>query len=66
MSTRAMQAQKPGKPSQLGLYFTPMNYNKYLYVGVTVSFFMVVASTVLGAYMVEAAQSSSGSRLTSR
>jgi MFS family permease len=51
--------------SWLGLYFTPMNYNTYLYVGVTVSFFMVVASTVLGAYMVEAAQSSSGSgRLT--
>jgi predicted MFS family arabinose efflux permease len=51
--------------SWLGLYFTPMNYNKYLHVGVTVSFFMVVASTVLGAYMVEAAQSSSCSgRLT--
>jgi len=48
------------------LYFTPHQYNKLLGVGIILSTFMVVTSTAVGGYMVEAAQASSGSgRLTS-
>ena len=51
--------------SWIGLYFTPHEYNKLLWVCVVIDVFMVVASTVIGAYMVEIAQAMSGSgRLT--
>ena len=51
--------------SWAGLYVTPHQYNKLLWVCVIINFFMVVASTVAGAYMVEIAQAASGSgRLT--
>jgi hypothetical protein len=38
--------------SWVGLYFTPHQYNKLLYVCIVINFFMVIASTVVGAYMV--------------
>lgn len=51
--------------SWVGLYFTPHQYNKLLWVCVILDVFMVIASTVVGAYMVEIAQAVSGSgRLT--
>lgn len=51
--------------SWAGLYFTPHQYNKLLWVCIFIDLFMVVASTVVGAYMVEIAQAISGSgRLT--
>ena len=51
--------------SWVGLYFTPHQYNKLLWVCIAIDVFMVVASTVVGAYMVEIAQAISGSgRLT--
>jgi MFS family permease len=43
------------------LYFTPHQYNKLLAVGIVVDLFMVLTSTAVGGYMVEAAQASSGS-----
>jgi hypothetical protein len=49
----------------IGLYFTPHQYNKLLGLIVFVNICMVLASTVVGAYMVEIAQACSGSgRLT--
>jgi len=52
--------------SWVGLYFTPHQYNKLLWVCIVVDIFMVIVSTVVGAYMVEIAQLISGSgRLTS-
>jgi Major Facilitator Superfamily len=51
--------------SWAGLYFTPHQYNKLLWVCIAINLFMVIASTVVGAYMVEIAQAISGSgRLT--
>ena len=52
--------------SWLGLYVTPVRYNALLVVCLVIDFFMVVASTVLGAYMVEVGQTTGGSgRVTS-
>ena len=49
----------------IGLAFTPHVYADLLWVCVLINIFMVVASCVLGAYMVEIAQATSGSgRLT--
>jgi hypothetical protein len=51
--------------SWAGLYFTPHVYSKLLWVCIIINFFMVIASTVVGGYMVEVAQSISASgRLT--
>ena len=52
--------------SWAALYFTPHQYSKLLWVCVAINFFMMCTSTVVGGYMVEAAQAVSGSgRLTS-
>ena len=49
----------------IGLYFTPHAYNPLLWMCIVINTFMVVASTVIGGYMVETAQAVSGSgRLT--
>ncbi len=49
----------------VGLYFTPHNYNDLLWMAIVINSFLVVASTVVGGYMVETAQAVSGSgRLT--
>jgi Na+/melibiose symporter-like transporter len=45
----------------VGLYFTPHQYNKLLWVTLVINVCMVMASTVIGAYMVEIAQAFSGS-----
>jgi MFS family permease len=45
----------------IGLYFTPHQYNKLLWVTLVINVCMVMASTVIGAYMVEIAQTLSGS-----
>jgi MFS family permease len=37
----------------IGLYFTPRTYDKLVLVCLIIAFFMVLASTVVGAYMVE-------------
>jgi hypothetical protein len=51
--------------SWIGLYFTPHEYHKLLWVTVLINVFMVMASTAVGAYMVEIAHACSGSgRLT--
>ena len=51
--------------SWFGLWFTPHEYNKLLWMCIVLDVFMVVASTVVGAYLVEIAQAISGSgRLT--
>jgi predicted MFS family arabinose efflux permease len=51
--------------SWLGLYYTPHEYHKLLWLTILINIFMVVASTAVGAYMVEIAQACSGSgRLT--
>lgn len=51
--------------SWVGLYFTPHHYNDLLWTCIAINTFMVVASTVVGGYMVETAQAASGSgRLT--
>jgi predicted MFS family arabinose efflux permease len=48
------------------LFFTPHQYSKLLWACIAINVFMVATSTVVGGYMVEAAQASSGSgRLTS-
>jgi type IV secretory pathway VirB2 component (pilin) len=48
-----------------GLYFTPHEYNKLLWTCILINTFMVIASTVIGGYMVETAQACAGSgRLT--
>lgn len=44
-----------------GLYFTPHQYNKLLWITLVINVCMVMASTVIGAYMVEIAQAFSGS-----
>jgi predicted MFS family arabinose efflux permease len=46
--------------SWVGLYFTPHEYHRLLWVTITINIFMVVASTAVGAYMVEIAQAFSG------
>ena len=49
----------------IGLAFTPHEYRALLVVSIAINTFMVVASTVVGGYMVETAQATSGSgRLT--
>lgn len=49
----------------VGLYFTPHTYSALLWMVTILDFFMVVTSTVVGAYLVEVAQKYSGSgRLT--
>ncbi|MDE3105803.1 MAG: MFS transporter [Acidobacteriota bacterium] len=49
----------------VGVYFTPHRYNLLLWACLILDTFMVVASTVVGGYMVEAGQASSSSgRLT--
>jgi hypothetical protein len=45
----------------IGLYFTPHEYHRLLWVTAIINLCMVVASTVIGAYMVEIAQAFSGS-----
>src|ERR1019366_9274150 len=49
----------------IGLAYTPHEYNKLLWVAIVINTFMVITSTVVGGYMVEVAQATSGSgRLT--
>jgi len=51
--------------SWVGLYVTPHHYQDLLWTCIAINTFMVVASTVVGGYMVETAQAASGSgRLT--
>jgi Major Facilitator Superfamily len=51
--------------SWIGLIFTPHEYSKLLWTCLAINIFTMVASTVVGAYMVEAAQAAAGSgRLT--
>lgn len=51
--------------SWAGLYFTPHQYKALMWMCIVINAFMVTASTVVGGYMVEVAQSISGSgRLT--
>ena len=51
--------------SWLALIVTPHDYRQLLFVVIVINTFMVVASTVVGGYMVETAQANSGSgRLT--
>jgi predicted MFS family arabinose efflux permease len=51
--------------SWVGLYFTPHQYSKLLWVTLLIDAFMVIMSTVIGAYLVETAQANAGSgRLT--
>jgi len=45
----------------IGLAFTPHEYRALLVVSIAINTFMVVASTVVGGYMVETAQATSGS-----
>jgi hypothetical protein len=45
----------------IGLYFTPHEYHRLLWVTAIINVFTVMASTVVGAYMVEIAQAFSGS-----
>jgi MFS family permease len=50
----------------IGLIFTPLHYDPILWVCIAINLFMVVASTVLGGFMVEVAQATGGSgRLSS-
>lgn len=52
--------------SWAALYFTLHQYNKLLWICIVINLFMMATSTVVGGYMVEIAQSISGSgRLTS-
>jgi hypothetical protein len=51
--------------SWFALIVTPHQYNKLLMVAIVINAFMVIASTVVGGYMVETAQATAGSgRLT--
>lgn len=51
--------------SWAGLYFTPHEYGKFLWVAVAINLFMVIMSTVVGAYLVEVGQATAGTgRLT--
>ena len=55
-----------GTISWAALYFTPHQYHKLLWVCIAIDFCMVITSTVVGGFMVEAAQASASSaRLTS-
>jgi len=55
-----------GTLSWAGLYFAPHKYGSLLWACIVINLFMMATSTVVGGYMVEAAQASSGSgRLTS-
>lgn len=45
----------------IGLYFTPHEYHRLLWAATAINVCMVLASTVVGAYMVEIAQALSGS-----
>ena len=45
----------------IGMIFTPHEYNALLWVAIVINMFMVVASTVIGGYMVEVAQASASS-----
>jgi hypothetical protein len=45
----------------IGLYFTPHEYHRLLWVTAMINVCMVMTSTVIGAYMVEIAQAFSGS-----
>jgi hypothetical protein len=47
--------------SWIGLIFTPHEYSKLLWTCLAINIFTMVASTVVGAYMVEADQATSGS-----
>ena len=52
--------------SWVGLYFTPHQYNALLWMCIVINTFMVVASTVVGGFMVKMAQASNASgRLSS-
>ena len=52
--------------SWAGLYFTPHQYGKLLWMCIIINLFMMATSTVVGGYMVETAQAvSSSGRLTS-
>ena len=54
-----------GVAAWAGIYFTPHLYHPLLWMVILINTFMVVASTVVGGYMVETAQATSGSgRLT--
>lgn len=47
------------------LYFTPHEYGRLLWICIAIGLFMIIASTVVGGYMVEIAQATAGSgRLT--
>ena len=49
----------------IGLYFAPRTYDRLFVFCLVIAFFMVIASTVVGAYMVEIAQAAASSgRLT--
>lgn len=51
--------------SWAGLYFTPHQYSTLLWVTIAINSFMVVMSTVVGAYLVEVGQATAGTgRLT--
>ena len=45
----------------IGMIFTPHDYNALLWVAIVINAFMVIASTVIGGYMVEVAQASASS-----
>jgi len=45
----------------IGMIFTPHDYNALLWVAIVINSFMVIASTVIGGYMVEVAQASASS-----
>ena len=54
-----------GSLSWIGLIFTPHAYQSLLWVSILINLFMVVTSTVVGAFLVETAQASGASgRLT--
>lgn len=51
--------------SWVGLYFTPHQYSKLLWVVIAINSFMVIMSTMVGAYLVEVGQATAGTgRLT--
>ena len=45
----------------IGIIFTPHEYNALLWVAIVINLFMVIASTVIGGYMVEVARANAGS-----
>jgi Na+/melibiose symporter-like transporter len=51
--------------SWVGLYFTPHRYSALLWVMIAINIFMMIMSTVVGAYLVEVGQATAGTgRLT--